>query len=755
MGLDVNLPREIGARRMVHFGAFEADLQAGELRKYGVRIKVADQPFRVLELLLERPGRLLAREELKQHLWPVDTYVDFDRGLNAAVKILRGALGDSPRNPRFIETVPKRGYRFVAPAKPAPRIHGTAEETPRDETASGASAPSQPAAGGAGTRQGIWARPAMALAALFALGLFALLWVTTLPYGGSPVEAGPVRLRVRPLATAPARASYPALSPDGKSIAFSWNGGEDSAEPKNWDIYIQAIDGGAPVRVTAAPGRAVSPSWSPDGRFIAFLRDWPAPAPGGYVASLRDGSETRLMGFDYGPASWTPDGKWLLAFDEDAKVVAISMQTRKRRKFTAHTVAWWEQDVAVSPDGNTVAFARCLAVSSCDVYVIPIEGGQPRRLTFDRGSMAGLAWTPDSREIIYALDGRLYRLPADGRTGALAVELVSREPLRGQMSLPTLARFPSNGSTRVLFQHRTRDVDIWLTEISGDSATGMAENRRKLIDSPGEDRWPQFSPDGRRIAFVSTRAGSGGALWIADRDGSNPRQLTPAAFRVDRGLDSGPPAWSHDGSQIAFRASTPSDKAYHIYRIPAEGGIPRVVTYGEDESKPAWSRDGLWIYFFSNQSGQPEIWKAPFSGGGPAVPLNETLSVSYAESPDGRFVYFCGVEKPGVPYNSLFRVPVEGGHRERLLHPFNADILDFRGDGLYFLDLHDPEGPRGSLLAFKMLDPESGQVAEVGRVRDPMDGGVHHFSLSPDGRSILTSNVASSKKELMLVENFR
>ena len=617
MGLDVNLPREIGARRMVHFGAFEADLQAGELRKYGVRIKVADQPFRVLELLLERPGRLVAREELKQHLWPADTYVDFDRGLNAAVKILRGALGDSPRNPRFIETVPKRGYRFVAPAKPAPRIHGTAEETPRDETASGASAPSQPAAGAAGTRQGIWARPAMALAALFALGLFALLWVTTLPYGGSPVEAGPVRLKVRPLATAPARASYPALSPDGKSIAFSWNGGEDSAEPKNWDIYIQAIDGGAPVRVTAAPGRAVSPSWSPDGRFIAFLRDWPAPAPGGYVASLRDGSETRLMGFDYGPASWTPDGKWLLAFDEDAKVVAISMQTRKRRKFTAHTVAWWEQDVAVSPDGNTVAFARCLAVSSCDVYVIPIEGGQPRRLTFDRGSMAGLAWTPDSREIIYALDGRLYRLPADGRTGALAVELVSREPLRGQMSLPTLARFPSNGSTRVLFQHRTRDVDIWLTEISGDSATGMAENRRKLIDSPGEDRWPQFSPDGRRIAFVSTRAGSGGALWIADRDGSNPRQLTPAAFRVDRGLDSGPPAWSHDGSQIAFRASTPSDKAYHIYRIPAEGGIPRVVTYGEDESKPAWSRDGLWIYFFSNQSGQPEIWKAPFSGGGP------------------------------------------------------------------------------------------------------------------------------------------
>ncbi len=139
-------PRQIGARRIVRFGAFEADLQAGELRKYGLRIKVNDQPFRVLELLLERPGGLVTREELKQHLWPGDTYVDFDRSLNAAVKNLRGALGDSPRNPRFIETLPKRGYRFVAPAKPAPRIHGTPEETSRDETAAGASAPSQPAA---------------------------------------------------------------------------------------------------------------------------------------------------------------------------------------------------------------------------------------------------------------------------------------------------------------------------------------------------------------------------------------------------------------------------------------------------------------------------------------------------------------------------------------------------------------------------------------------------------------------------------
>ena len=375
MGLGVDLPREIGAQRIVRFGAFEADLHARELRKYGHRIKVNEQPFRILELLLERPGRLVTREVLKQRLWPGDTYVDFDRSLNAAVNKLRGALGDSPRNPRFIETIPKRGYRFVAtveePSEEVPRA-----QTPDPDRSSPPAVVEPPAPDESrpafvevapSRRKGRHAALTGSLAGLFALGLFVLLWVTTRPYGGSPVEAGPVRLRVRPLAAAPARVSYPALSPDGKSIAFSWNGGEDSAEPKNWDIYIQAIEGGTPVRVTAAPGRASFPSWSPDGRFIALSRKWPVPAPGCYVVSLRDGSETRIMEATYGPFSWTPDGKWLVAGDEGAKVVAISMQTRERRKFTAHTLAWWEQDVAVSPDGKTVAFARCLTDSSCDV----------------------------------------------------------------------------------------------------------------------------------------------------------------------------------------------------------------------------------------------------------------------------------------------------------------------------------------------------------------------------------------------------
>src|SRR5438309_5579685 len=99
----------------VRFGPFEADLRSGELRKEGVRIKLHQQPFQVLALLLEHPGEVVTREELQRRLWPSDTFVDFDVGLNSAVKKLREALHDSAEKPRYIETLPRRGYRFVAP----------------------------------------------------------------------------------------------------------------------------------------------------------------------------------------------------------------------------------------------------------------------------------------------------------------------------------------------------------------------------------------------------------------------------------------------------------------------------------------------------------------------------------------------------------------------------------------------------------------------------------------------------------------
>src|SRR5215467_11138911 len=107
--------------RLVHFGPFEADFTTGELRKHGIRLKLQDQPFQILKMLLVRAGELVTRDEIRKNLWPDGTFVDFDNGLNAAVNRLRDALGDSAGEPKFVETIPRRGYRFIAPIE---RLNG-------------------------------------------------------------------------------------------------------------------------------------------------------------------------------------------------------------------------------------------------------------------------------------------------------------------------------------------------------------------------------------------------------------------------------------------------------------------------------------------------------------------------------------------------------------------------------------------------------------------------------------------------------
>src|ERR1700687_3874962 len=115
--------------RILHFGVFEVDLKACELRKHGLRVKLPEQPFQVLVVLLEKPGEIVTREELRNRLWHDDTFVDFDHGLNNGVMRLREVLGDSSENPRFVETIPRRGYRFIAPVEEAlpTTLHSSAD----------------------------------------------------------------------------------------------------------------------------------------------------------------------------------------------------------------------------------------------------------------------------------------------------------------------------------------------------------------------------------------------------------------------------------------------------------------------------------------------------------------------------------------------------------------------------------------------------------------------------------------------------
>jgi DNA-binding winged helix-turn-helix (wHTH) protein len=207
----------------VRFGPYEVDTAAAELRKYGLQVQLQEQPFRVLTALLERPGELVSREDLISRLWADGTHVDYDRGLNAAVTRLRQALADSAERPRYVETVARRGYRFIAP------IEGLVERdaaSPAPETA-----PHR----GRTRRHLVWI-----LAGCVAMATVPIILFLTRRESALPPP------HVTPLTSYTGLETEPSFSPDGSEVAFSWNGEAQT----NFDIYVQTVSSSAPLRLT-------------------------------------------------------------------------------------------------------------------------------------------------------------------------------------------------------------------------------------------------------------------------------------------------------------------------------------------------------------------------------------------------------------------------------------------------------------------------------------------------------------------------
>jgi len=300
----------------IRFSRFDLSVETGELRKDGVRLKLSGQAIEVLLLLIANPGKVVAREELQQKLWPGASYGDPEHGLNAAVNRLRETLGDSATEPRYIETVPGRGYRFIArlhppvlePSEPEP-IHKAAE-TPR------------------------WKRKA-AIAVAACVGAAGLLYPLIAPKVEGMLRLNELQhLTIVPLTTLPGNVASPTFSPDGNEVAFGWDGGSNG---QGYDLYVKAIGATKPLRLTYHPADWLSASWSPDGRGIAISRVQGEEDSGIYLIPPTGGPERKLaargIGTNYGnEISWSPDGKFLAYIDdaETLKLFLLSLDTLER-----------------------------------------------------------------------------------------------------------------------------------------------------------------------------------------------------------------------------------------------------------------------------------------------------------------------------------------------------------------------------------------------------------------------------------------
>jgi Tol biopolymer transport system component/DNA-binding winged helix-turn-helix (wHTH) protein len=567
-------------RPIARFEDFEVHPETGEVWKAGRPLKVQDQPFKVLAALLERRGQVVTREELRQLIWPEKNFGDFDHAINLALAKLRAALGDSAEVPHLIETLPRRGYRFIAPLKeqsdppPAPIIAPPQQQTV-PSLVKGAPAKA------AGKKPGVIA------GALVLLLLLAVMLFRAFPtLSRQPAVAS----EIMPLVAMPGLQAAPAVSPDGSQVAFEYAGAPHPG------IYTALIGGERPLQLTENEDDH-DPTWSPDGRRIVFARfSILSNQKNLYVIPALGGSERRLYTavlpkwFPCNKIGWSPDGESLIfseSVDDGAKarLTLLSLSDSTAHPLTSPSTKELDCDPVFSPDGATVAFARGpMGSSVSDLYVVKVAGGQTLRLT-TANSGGDAAWTQDGSEIVFAscMKGvpSLWRIPASGGTP-------QRVAGAGEnASAPSISRRGNQLAYAVTRQWDT----IWRLDLK-DERHALAPPVR-LLSGRGMVWRPSYSPDGKKIVFESDRMGYSD-IWMCDSDGFNCSQLTALHGTT------GTARWSPDGRYVSFESISQDYFEVGVVEVPA--GNPRMLKAVPvaNNGAPNWSRDGESIYFYSD-----------------------------------------------------------------------------------------------------------------------------------------------------------
>lgn len=740
-------------RHFYDFGSFRVDeLERVLLRGEDV-VPLTPKAFEILLVLVESSGHVLTKEQLMKRVWP-DSFVE-EANLSHNIYKLREALGEGRDGEKFIETLPRRGYRFVAKVIEVQsddpelivaeqlRAHIVIEED-NESNATNVTAPTEVAA-----VQRNWQRPTRAFNWALYIAVPVVV-VVTLALGGiiflqrrwaaspSTVHSPPLQMRTTPLTSFPDEELDPALSPDGKLIAFSWKGGAN----KGLNVYVQQVDGGTPVRLTSEVARDGCPKWSPDGRYLAFSRlSVDATKNGIYLIPALGGPERHLLTAWSGKVDWSPDGKYLVfsgrsSAQGSTPLGILNIDSLAVRQLTTPPPNMQgDFDCSFSPDGQQVAFVR-RAESASELFVVGTTGGEPRQLTFDNRRIDTPAWTPDGRELVFASnrDGsyNLWRMPSEGGT-PMRLEGIGLDARQ-----PSIAR--SGG--RLVYSQQSIDTNIW--RIQTRAGAGDSDSRIKVIGSTRRDENPHLSPDGKKIAFESNRSGSR-ELWLADADGSNQLQLTNFAGPLTSNA-----RWSPDGRELAFD-SRPEGHA-QIYLINANGGqVRRLTNDAYDNLAPSWSHDGQWLYFGSNRSGVWQVWKMPVAGG---EPVQVTVNGGYeaVEAADGQSIFF---NKQGFWHFGLFQLSLAEGKENKVLDlPQLESFRDWAvtAEGIYYIERYSQGKPAVpvSVQFFDFATRQSKLIAAL--EHDPTsDPGLN---VSADGRWLIYSIDDYRNFDLMLVENF-
>lgn len=560
--------------------------------------------------------------------------------------------------------------------------------------------------------------------------------------GGSRIWEGPRKPvgtpTIVPLTSYVGTEHCPTFSPDSRQVAFSWDG-----TPNNFDIHVKLIGSEPPLRITTDPGYDTAPAWSPDGYWIAFARKehraydrWKVilvPSLGGAERVIDD-----LESGTCGPAiDWSGDGKHLIVPAREgetgpASLWALSIADGTRRQLTKLAGDGGDCHPAVSQDGRSIAFNRIARGSKPSVMTAAIapDGeilGEPQNVESPK-SCFWLAWTVDKNGIICSATGETRSL---WRLGTAPGTTPEQLPFGEEGLATTIARTGS----RMAFSKRRVDIDIW--RVPARKAEGGAGPSKFLV-STRHDRSPQYSPDGRHVAFVSNRGGQF-EIWVAGADGNKPRQVTSAGDEDISG-----PQWSPDGKSLVYTVGN------RLFTIDTQGGPAKLLTGSPALGTAGYSPDGHSIYFCSQRTGRPEIWRVGTTGGEP-VQVTRNGGRSPRVSPDGRRVFYIRNTRSR---QALEWMTLPDGEPHFVTGLFaqhvRAEAFVLDGQMVYFLHGDGLDSPTKIL----QHDISTGRTRTVTKLGKALRWASWGLTLSPDRRWFLYS-MYEFDSDLTLVENFR
>jgi Tol biopolymer transport system component/DNA-binding winged helix-turn-helix (wHTH) protein len=631
----------------IRFDAFELDVTSGELRKFGIPLKLQPQPFRVLLLLIERAGQVVTREEIQRVLWKDSTFVDFEHGINFSINQIRRALADNAETPRYVETLPKRGYRFIGAVEkfPIAKQSAISEDVPEARYQSAKEVLVYPLRPG-GESVEIPLRPAsrekslrwtfamfagIALIVLSCVGLGIYLWKS------HKASLNLEKMHIVRLTTS-GNAEQVAISPNGQYVVYVLRDGERRS------LNVRQVATGTDIQILPpAIVELWGPTFSPDGNYIFFLRSAQENFMVDYLYQMPvlGGTPRELIRDIDAPISFSPDGM-RFAFVRIgptpgtnfmiANVDGSGERVVARRPMISRDFPAW------SPDGKTIVFAGADIPGESHIWAVSAEDGSVHSIYTTQSGVGRVQWLPDGSGLLAVI--RDDPVQAQGQLWYISYPAGEAKRVTNDLTDYAGLDLARDGKSLVTVEN-TISSDLWVA--SGD---GFANAKQITSDRTGVGGISAASE--RKIVFVNQK----GDLFSIDEDGSNLALLS----RTVHGNAN--PCVCPDGRYITFESRVSGQS--NIWKMDADGSHVTQLTKSGSAASPLCSPDGQSVQYVDFQGGKN--WRIPIAGGTPTqVNINNLAAGPAGYSPDGKLVAYHDFGPGGDTPNRIAVIPEAGG----------------------------------------------------------------------------------------------